>query len=169
MGLRLHADELALSGGALLAAELFAASADHLLFIGEAEISALAHAGTVAVILPGTAWWMRGRKAPARALISAGVPLAVASDANPGPSRAVLQASVAPHACLDSGLSVEETLTGMRWSASLGLAGQIGSLEVGKSADAVLLGAPDDRHLVYHWGVNLVSAVVMCGSLVARE
>ena len=168
MGLRLHADELALSGGTLLAAELFAASADHLLFIGEAEISALARAGTVAVILPGTAWWMRGRKAPARALISAGVPVAVASDANPGTCNTESLASVAPHACLDSGLSVEEALTGMTLNAaaSLGLAGQIGSLEVGKSADAVLLDAPDDRHLVYHWGVNLVEAVVMRGSVV---
>jgi imidazolonepropionase len=169
MGLRLHADELALSGGALLAAELFAASADHLLFIGEAEIAALARAGTVAVILPGTAWWMRARKAPARALIAAGVPVAVASDSNPGTCNTESLASVAPHACLDSGLSVEETLTGMTLNAaaSLGLAGQIGSLEAGKSADAVLLDAPDDRHLVYHWGINLAASIVMRGSVVA--
>jgi imidazolonepropionase len=165
MGLRLHADELALSGGTLLAAELFAASADHLLFIGEAEIAALARAGTVAVILPGTAWWMRGRPAPARALIAAGVPVAVASDSNPGTCNTESLASVAPHACLDSGLSVEEALTGMTLNAaaSLGLASEIGSLEAGKSADAVLLDAPDDRHLVYHWGVNLVAAVVSRG------
>ena len=169
MGLRLHADELTLSGGALLAAELFAASADHLLFVGEAEIAALARAGTVAVILPGTAWWMRGRKAPARALIAAGVPVAIASDSNPGTCNTESLASIAPHACLDSGLSVEETLTGMTLNAaaSLGLAAQIGSLEVGKSADAVLLDAPDDRHLVYHWGVNLAAAIVMRGSVVA--
>ena len=169
LGLRLHADELALSGGTLLAAELFASSADHLLFIGEAEIAALARAGSVAVILPGTVWWMRGRKAPARALIAAGVPVAVASDSNPGTCNTESLASVAPHACLDSGLSVEEALTGMTLNAaaSLGLAGQIGSLETGKSADAVLLDAPDDRHLVYHWGVNLVAAVVMRGSVVA--
>jgi imidazolonepropionase len=162
---RLHADELALSGGALLAAELRAASADHLVFIGEAEIAALARAGTVAVILPGTAWWMRSRRAPARSLIEAGVPVAVASDSNPGTCYTESLAAVAPHACLDSGLSVEETLTGMTLNAaaSLGLASEIGSLEAGKSADAVLLDAPDDRHLVYHWGVNLVAAVVLRG------
>ncbi|MGH9399758.1 MAG: imidazolonepropionase [Thermoanaerobaculia bacterium] len=168
LGLRVHADELALSGGAILAAELAAASADHLLFIGEAEIAALARAGTTAVILPGTAWWMRKRPAPARALINAGVPVAVASDSNPGTCYTESLAAVAAHACLDSGLSVEETLTGMTLNAaaSLGLAEQVGSLEEGKSADAVLLDAPDHRHLVYHWGVNLVAAVVLRGRVV---
>jgi imidazolonepropionase len=167
LGLRVHADELALTGGARLAAELGAASADHLLFIEAEEIAALAAAGTVAVILPGTAWWMRSRRAPARALIEAGVPVAVASDSNPGTCFTESLASVAAHACLDSGLSVEETLTGMTLNAaaSLGLSHEIGSLEVGKSADLVVLDAPDDRHLIYHWGVNLAAAVVVRGRL----
>lgn len=165
MGLRIHADELAPSGGARLAAELSAASADHLLRIGEEEIALLAKSGTIAVILPGTAWWMRARPAPARALIEAGVPVAVASDANPGTCFTESLAAVAAHACLDSGLSVEETLTAMTLNAaaSLGLASEVGSLEPGKSADFVLLDAPDDRHLVYHWGVNLVSGVAIRG------
>jgi imidazolonepropionase len=165
LGLRVHADELALSGGARLAAELGAASADHLLFIEAGEIAALAAAGTVAVILPGTAWWMRSRRAPARALIEAGVPVAVASDANPGTCFTESLAAVAVHACLDSSLTVEETLTGMTLNAaaSLGLAEDVGSLEAGKSADLVLLDAPDDRHLIYHWGVNLAATVVSRG------
>jgi imidazolonepropionase len=165
LGLRVHADELALSGGARLAAELGAASADHLLFIEAGEIAALAAAGTVAVILPGTAWWMRSRRAPARALIEAGVPVAVASDANPGTCFTESLAAVAVHACLDSSLTVEETLTGMTLNAaaSLGLAHEIGSLETGKSADLVVLDAPDDRHLIYHWGVNLAALVVSRG------
>jgi len=169
LGLRVHADELGRSGGALLAAELGAASADHLLFAGEEEIAALARASTVAVILPGTAWWMRRHPAPARAMIEAGVPVAVASDANPGTCFTESLGSVAAHACLDSGLTVEETLTGMTLNAaaSLGLARRIGSLEAGKAADVVVLDAPDDRHLVYHWGVNLVSAVVRDGRLVS--
>jgi imidazolonepropionase len=168
MGLRIHADELARSGGAMLAAELRAASADHLLFIEAEEIAALARSGTVAVILPGTAWWMRSRRAPARALIEAGVPVAVASDSNPGTCFTESLPAVAAHACLDSGLSVEETLTGMTLNAaaSLSLAEEIGSLEVGKSADLVILDAPDDRHLIYHWGINLVAAVVSRGRLV---
>jgi len=165
MGIRIHADELAHSGGALLAAELSAASADHLLRIGDAEVRALAASGTTAVILPGTAWWMRSRPAPARALIDAGVPVAVASDSNPGTCCTESLASVAAHACLDSGLSVEETLTAMTLNAaaSLGLAAETGSLEAGKSGDFVLLDAPDDRHLVYHWGVNLVLGVGLRG------
>jgi imidazolonepropionase len=168
LGLRVHADELARSGGALLAAELRAASADHLLFVGDEEVSALARAGTVAVILPGTAWWMRSRRAPARTMIDAGVPVAVASDANPGTCCTESLPAVAAHACLDSGLSVEETLTGMTLNAaaSLGLAGEVGTLEAGKSADLVVLDAPDDRHLIYHWGVNLVDVVVLRGRVV---
>ena len=165
MGLRVHADELALSGGAMLAAELKADSADHLLFIGAAEIAAMAASGTIAVVLPGTAWWMRSRRAPARELIGAGVPVAIASDSNPGTCCTESLAAVAVHACLDSGLSVEETLTGMTLNAaaSLGLAAETGSLEPGKSADLVILDAPDDRHLIYHWGVNLAATVVSRG------
>ncbi|MEO8349392.1 MAG: imidazolonepropionase [Acidobacteriota bacterium] len=168
LGLRVHADELARSGGTLLAAELGAASADHLLFAGDEEVAALARSGTVAVVLPGTAWWMRSRRAPARAMIEAGVPVAVASDANPGTCYTESLAAVAAHACLDSGLTVEETLTGctLNAAASLGLADRIGSLEPGKSADVIVLDAPDDRHLVYHWGVNLVSRVVRQGRIV---
>lgn len=168
LGLRVHADELARSGGTLLAAELGASSADHLLFAGDEEVAALARAGTVAVILPGTAWWMRSRRAPARAMIEAGVAVAVASDANPGTCYTESLAAVAAHACLDSGLTVEETLTGctLNAAASLGLADRIGSLETGKSADVIVLDAPDDRHLVYHWGVNLVSTVVRQGRFV---
>jgi len=166
--LRIHADELALSGGAALAAELQADSADHLLHIGEKEIAALARSGTVAVVLPGTAWWMRSRPAPARALIEAGVAVAVATDANPGTCNSESLPAVAAHACLDSGLSVEEALTAitLNAAASLRLAEEIGSLEPGKRADAVLLDAPDDRHLIYHWGVNLVSAVIRGGRVV---
>ena len=168
MKLRVHADELARSGGALLAAELGAASADHLLFIESDEIAALARAGTVAVILPGTAWWMRSRRAPARALVEAGVAVAVASDANPGTCNTESLAAVAVHACLDSGLTVEETLTGMTLNAaaSLGLAAETGSLEAGKAADLLILSAPDDRHLIYHWGIDLVDVVVSNGRVV---
>ena len=171
MGTRIHADELFRSGGALLAAELAADSADHLLRIGEKEIEALARSGTVAVILPGTAWWMRSNPAPARAMIAAGIPVAVATDANPGTCNTESLPAAAAHACLDSGLTVEETLTAMTLNAaaSLRLASEVGSLEAGKSADVLLLDAPDDRHLFYHWGVNLVSKVIRGGSIVRQS
>jgi imidazolonepropionase len=136
-----------------------------LLWIADEEIAALARSGTVATLAPGTAWWIRSRQAPARALIEAGVAVAVASDSNPGTCHTESLAAVAPHACLDAGLTVEETLTAMtlNGAASLDLAHELGSLEVGKRADVVVLDAPDDRHLVYHWGVNLVEAVVKDG------
>jgi imidazolonepropionase len=171
LGLRVHADELARSGGARLAGELRADSADHLLCIGPEEIDALAGAGTVAVLLPGTAWWMRSRPAPARALIEAGVPVAVATDANPGTCNTESLPAVAAHACLDSGLTVEEALTAitLNAAASLRLASQVGSLEAGKDADLLLLDAPDDRHLIYHWGVNLAAAVVRGGRVVRNR
>jgi imidazolonepropionase len=165
LGLRVHADELASSGGARLAAELSAASADHLLFARERDIAALAAAGTVATILPGTAWWLKSKRAPARAFIQAGVPVAVATDANPGSCNTESLPAVAAHACLDSGLSVEEALTAitLNAAASLGLAEECGTVEPEKSADLVLLDAPDYRHLVYHWGVNLVSHTIARG------
>ncbi|HEY3170359.1 MAG TPA: imidazolonepropionase [Thermoanaerobaculia bacterium] len=171
LGLRVHADELARSGGTLLAAELGAASADHLLFAGEKEIAALSRSGTGATILPGTAWWMRSRRAPARAMIDAGVPVAIASDANPGTCYTESLGAIAPHACLDSGLSAEETLTGMTLNAaaSLGFAERVGSIEPGKRADILVLDAPGDRHLVYHWGINLVSAVIHNGRVVSPK
>ncbi len=167
LGLRVHADELALSGGSRLAAELSAASADHLLFIGEREIEALKASGTVATLLPGTAWWLRSRKAPARALIEAGVPVAVATDANPGSCNTESLSAVASHACLDYGMTVEETLTAitLNGAASLKLAGDRGSIETGKSADFALLDAPDYRHFIYHWGVSLVSHTVVKGTV----
>jgi imidazolonepropionase len=165
LGLRIHADELAASGGARLAAELGAASADHLLFIGATEIAALARAGTVATLLPGTAWWLKSRRAPARALIEAGVPVAVATDANPGSCNTESLPAVAGHACHDYGMTIEETLTAitLNGAASLGLAADRGSIEPGKRADLVLLDAPDYRHLVYHWGASLVTHTIVGG------
>lgn len=165
LGIRLHADELACSGGSRLAAELGATSADHLLFAGPEEIAALARTGVIATLLPGTAWWLRSRRAPARELIAAEVPVAIATDANPGSCNTESLPAVAAHACLDMAMTVEETLTAMtlNGAAALGFAGEAGSLEEGKSADLVLLDAPDYRHLVYHWGVNLVSCVVVRG------
>ena len=167
LGLRIHADELARSGGARLAAEIGAASADHLLFAGAEEIEDLARAGTVATLLPGTAWWLKSRRAPARALVEAGVPVAVATDANPGSCNTESLPAVAGHACHDYGLSIEETVTAitLNGAASLDLAADRGSIETGKRADLVLLDAPDYRHLVYHWGASLVTHTIVGGRI----
>jgi imidazolonepropionase len=165
---RLHADEFAASGGAELAGELGAVSADHLIAVSEAGIAALAGAGVVAVLLPGTSFFlMRHRYAPARRLIDAGVPVALATDCNPGSSHTESMPMIVVLAVFELGLTVEESLTAATLNAacSLGLGGEIGSIEVGKRADLTLLELPNLLHLAYHYGINPVTAVVKDGRL----
>jgi imidazolonepropionase len=166
LGPRLHADEFVDSGGAELAAELGARSADHLIAVSDAGVEALARAGVVAVLLPGTSFFlMKHRYAPARRLIEAGVPVALATDCNPGSSHTESMPMVMVLAVFELGLSVEESLTAATLNAacSLGLGHEIGSIEVGKRADLVLLGLPNLLHLAYHFGINPVAAVIKAG------
>jgi imidazolonepropionase len=165
---RLHADEFADSGGAELAAELGALSADHLIAVSAAGIEALAAAGVTAVLLPGTSFFlMQHRYAPARRLIEAGVPVALATDCNPGSSHTESMPMVVVLAVFELGLSIEESLTAATLNAAccLGLGEEIGSIEVGKRADLVLLGLPNLLHLAYHYGINPVAAVIKRGSV----
>jgi imidazolonepropionase len=168
---RLHADEFADSGGAELAGAVGACSADHLIAVSEAGIEALARAGVTAVLLPGTSFFlMKHRYAPARRLIEAGVPVALATDCNPGSSHTESMPMVLVLAVFELGLSVEESLTAATLNAAccLGLGSEIGSIETGKRADLVLLDAPNLLHLAYHYGINPVAAVVKRGRTVAR-
>lgn len=168
---RLHADEFADSGGAELAAELGAASADHLMAVSEAGIEALARSRVPALLLPGTSFFLRKHVyAPARRLVEAGVPVALATDCNPGSSHTESLPTIAQLAVIELGLSIEETLVGvtLNAAATLGLAGELGTLEVGKRADLVVLDAPNLLHLAYHYGVNPVRSVVKGGREVHR-
>lgn len=168
---RLHADEFADSGGAELAAELGALSADHLMAVSEAGVEALARSQVTAVLLPGTSFFLRlGRYAPARRLVEAGVPVALATDCNPGSSYTESMPMVFVLAVFALGLSIEESLTAATLNAacSLGLGGEVGSIEVGKRADLTLLDAPNLLHLAYHYGINPVAAVVKGGRVVHR-
>jgi imidazolonepropionase len=168
---RLHADEFADSGGAELAAELGALSADHLMAVSPAGIEALARSGVTAVLLPGTSFFlMKHRYAPARRLVEAGVPVALATDCNPGSSHTESMPMVVVLAVFELGLTIEESLTAATLNAacSLGLGDEIGSIEEGKRADLVLLDAPNLLHLVYHFGINPVAAVVKGGRVARR-
>jgi imidazolonepropionase len=170
---RLHADEFADSGGAELAAELGAFSADHLMAVSPRGIEALAAAeGRVtALLLPGTSFFLAKRVyAPARRLIDAGVPVALATDCNPGSSYTESLPTIAQLAVFELGLTVEEALTALTLNAacSLGLGAEIGSLEEGKRADVAILYAPNLSHLAYHYGVPAVRAVVKGGREVYR-
>ena len=166
LGPRLHADEFVDSGGAELAAELGALSADHLIAISDAGIAAMAEAGITAVLLPGTSFFlMKHTYAPGRRLIESGIPVALATDCNPGSSNTESLPMVVVLAVFEMGLTIEEALTGATLNAAscLGLGAEIGSIERGKRADLVLLDAPNLLHLAYHYGVNPVAAVVKNG------
>jgi imidazolonepropionase len=168
---RLHADEFVDSGGAELAAQLGALSADHLMAVSDAGIEALAGSGVTAVLLPGTSFFlMKKAYAPARRLVAAGVPVALATDCNPGSSHTESMPMIVVLAVLQLGLTIEESLTAATLNAacSLGLGAEIGSIEAGKRADLVLLDAPNLLHLVYHYGINPVAAVVKGGRVVRR-
>jgi imidazolonepropionase len=168
MKLRLHADELACTGGAELAAELGARSADHLIFVSEAGMKALAAAACVATVLPTAAFYLRlGRFAPARALVDAGAPLALASDVNPGAGLSPSLPFAMAIACFSMGLALEEAITAATLNAafSLDLHHETGSLEPGKRADLVILRSARLLDLV-RVGVGAVHTVVKDGRVV---
>jgi imidazolonepropionase len=171
MKLRLHADELAWTGGAELAAELEARSADHLLFVSDAGARAMAETGCAATLLPAAAFYLRlGRFAPARTLIEAGVPVALATDANPGGGLSPSIPFAMAVACFAMGLSLEASLAAATLNAaySLDLHREVGSLEEGKRADFVVLRSRRLLDLV-RVGVPAVHTVVKDGRVVVRE
>ncbi|MEK6373125.1 MAG: imidazolonepropionase [Acidobacteriota bacterium] len=169
---RLHADEFSDTDGAALAASLGAASADHLMYISDRGIAALAASDTVANLLPGTSFFlMSDRYAPARKLIDAGAIVSLSTDCNPGSSMTESMPMAIQLATLQMKMTVEESLTAatLNGAFSVRLAQEIGSIEVGKRADLVLLDAPNYLHLVYHFGVNLVREVFRDGCLVSSR
>jgi len=172
LGLRVHADQRRPDGGARLAARLMAASADHLDHVDQGGIEALQTSGTTAVLLPGASFFLReARDAPARRLIDAGVPVALATDFNPGTCPTEAMTAILPLACLRMGLLPGEAIVAATLNAahSLGLAGRAGSLEVGKAADLQVLDVPNHVHLVYEFGVNHCVTVVKKGRIVVQD
>jgi imidazolonepropionase len=171
MKLRVHADELGHTGGAEMAAALGARSADHLVFASEAGMAAMARAGTVATLLPSAAFYLRlPRFAPARGMIGAGVPVALASDANPGGGLSPSLPFAMTVGCFAMGLSLEEALAAVTLNAacSLDVQADRGSLEVGKRADLVVLRGARLLDLV-RVGVPAVRTVVKEGRVVVRD
>jgi imidazolonepropionase len=169
LGLRIHADELARSGGAMLAAELGCASADHLIHATGEEIAAMREAGVVAVLLPGTSYTLNVPYAPARAFLEAGLTVALATDFNPGSCYCENLQVMISLACQRYRLTPDEAL----WAATAGGAAalrrdDVGVLAAGKRCDFSVL-ATDNRHdLPYHFGVNLVGDVVVGGRVVVH-
>jgi imidazolonepropionase len=174
---RLHADELAPSGGAELAAELGAVSADHLHTPSDEGLDALAAAAAaghppVATLLPGTTWFlMTDEPAPARRFIDAGGPVALGTDFNPGTSPNANLPLVMTVACLEMRLSPEEALAAVTVNAAhaAGIGDQAGSLEPGKLGDVVIWRARSVAELPYWVGADLVDVVVKRGRIVYRR
>jgi imidazolonepropionase len=171
---RLHADELAPSGGAELAAELSAASADHLATPSPDGIAALAAAAdtdepVVATLLPVTTWFlMKDHHAPARAFIDAGVPVAIGTDFNPGTSPTPNLALAMSFACVNLRMTPDEVLAAVTINAARALAieDEAGSLEPGKTADIVIWRVPTTARIPYHPGADLVRTVIKKGRVV---
>ncbi len=166
---KIHADEFANLGGVFLAVELGAVSADHLDVTPPAEVEALAQSNTIGVVLPAVNFNLGSAHfANARAMIDAGVALALATDLNPGSAPCPSMPLVMAMACRYQRLSPAEAFNASTLNAAyaLGLGHRLGSLEVGKQADVLLVNAPDYRHLAYQFGGNLVQRVIKRGRFV---
>lgn len=165
---KLHADEIVPLGGAELAAELEACSADHLLQASDAGIEALGKKGTVATLLPMTAFCLREPYARARAMIDSGAAVALATDYNPGSCFSHSVPLVASLAAIQLEMKPAEIVTALtiNGAAAVSRADRVGSLELGKQADIVILDYPSHLFLVYHAGMNIVDKVIKHGQLV---
>jgi imidazolonepropionase len=164
-GLRVHAAQLAPGEGPDIAAELEASSADHLEFATPAQIRALAQAGTVAVLCPGANFTTHGPRPPIEAIRQAKLPMAVASDLNPGTSNSESLLNAMSLACVQWGMTPVETLIGATVHAarSLKLDGVVGCLRVGSFADCAILDVETPEAIPYYVGVNRVIATVTGG------
>ncbi|MDH4070412.1 MAG: imidazolonepropionase [Ignavibacteria bacterium] len=164
---KIHADELTPLGGAEVAAEVGAVSADHLERAGDKGIAALARAGVVAGLLPGVSFFLNHGYAPARKLIDAGVPVAIASDFNPGSCMSYSMPMMMTIACTQMKMTPEEAITAatLNGAAALSLSSSAGSIEPGKSADLIVAEMKDYRMLAYHFGVNHITKTIKQGVL----
>jgi imidazolonepropionase len=168
---RVHADELTDLGGAAMAARIKARTADHLLFASDDGIRQMAEAGVIAVLLPGTAYFLHlQRYARARDMIAAGVPVALATDFNPGSCMTESMPLILNMACTQMRMLPAEAITAATINAAwaIGEEDRAGSLEPGKQADVLILDAGSHEHLCYHFGVNLVETVVKNGKVVVE-
>lgn len=166
---RLHADELADTGGAALAARLGAVTADHLLFASDEGLAAMSKAGVMAVLLPCTSFNLAaGRYARAGKMLEAGLAVAISTDCNPGSSPTQSMQLAITLACLYLRMTPEEAITAatINGACAVGRDHLVGSLEPGKLADVLIIDAPNYLHLPYHFGVNLVHSVYKKGCLV---
>jgi len=166
--IKLHADEIVQFGGAELAAELGAVSADHLLQVSDKGIEDMAKSGVVATLLPCTAFSLRENFAPGRRMIDNGCAVALASDFNPGSCFTENISLVIALATLQMNIRIEEAITAITINAAAALdrAGEIGSIDPGKKGDILILEFPSYKFIPYHIGVSTVEKVIKNGKIV---
>lgn len=167
---KIHADEIEPYEGAELAAEVGAISAEHLLVASDAGIEAMAKVGTIGVLLPGTAFFLRAPFARGRLMVDSGVPVAISTDFNPGSSPTINLQFVMNLACMNMGMTMEEVITATTLNAACAInrSDQVGSIEAGKQADIVILDVPNYKQMQYFYGMNHVHSVVKKGELVVN-
>ena len=165
---KIHADEIAGTGGAELAAEVGAISADHLLKASTEGLRRMREERVVAVLLPITAFSLKEKYARARAMIDEGLPVSLATDFNPGSCFSESVPLLFSLATLYMEMTLEEAITALTLNAAAAInrADRLGTIEHGKQADFVILDAPDYRHLSYHIGVNVVDRVIKNGEII---
>lgn len=166
--LKLHADEIVQLGGAELAAELRAVSADHLLHVSDNGIKEMARCNVVATLLPLTAFALKEPFAPARKFIEAGTAVALATDLNPGSCFSGSIPLTIALACIYMNMSIEETITALtiNGAAALELADSKGTVEKGKDADLIILDFDNYKMLTYYIGMNCVNTVIKSGEII---
>lgn len=168
---KIHADEIEPYEGAELAAEVGAISAEHLLVASDEGIRKMAEAGTIAVLLPGTAFFLRAPFARGRLMVDSGIPVAISTDFNPGSSPTISLPFIQNLACLNMGMTMEEVITATTINAAHAIkrGDEIGSLEVGKKADIVILDVPNYKQMQYFYGMNHTNTVVKNGRVVVKD
>jgi len=164
---KIHADQLAAIGGTELGIQMNAASVDHLEHLTEKGLEALKHSSTIATVLPGASFFLNQPYAPARSIIDANIPLAIATDFNPGSSMSFSMPMMMTIACTQMKITPEEAIAActLNGAAALGLSHETGSIEVGKQADIVLYDVPNYNYIPYHYGVNLVWKIIKNGTV----
>ena len=171
LGAKIHADEIDPIGGSQLAGQIGAVSAEHLIVCPDEGIASMAKGGTIACLLPATSFYLGATFAPAKKMIEAGVPVAVATDFNPGSTPNLSLQLAMNIACYRYRMTPEETLTAatLNAAAAIGRANRVGTVETGKQADLLLWDADNLNYIFYRYGSNLVKTVIKAGQVVKQN